>query len=191
MLICGAVTFAGWEGGLAPALKTLKMTLHAEVGDNNHEIEIKREDGKVFARVDDRDYELEVSEPEPGVYLLKHDGKIFEATVSSGRTGDPTHVRIGPTELEVKVIDPKRLRSAGAGHEHGDGLAEIKTAMPGKVVSLLLTVGSTVEKGDGVLVVEAMKMQNELKSPKDGVIKEIRVAEGAAVSAGDILATIE
>jgi biotin carboxyl carrier protein len=100
-------------------------------------------------------------------------------------------VRIGPTELEVKVIDPKRLRSAGAGHEDGDGLAEIKTAMPGKVVSLLLTVGSTVEKGDGVLVVEAMKMQNELKSPKDGVIKEIRVAEGAAVSAGDILATIE
>ena len=63
--------------------------------------------------------------------------------------------------------------------------------MPGKVVNILLTVGSPVEKGDGVLVVEAMKMQNELKSPKAGVIKEIRVTEGAAVSASDILATIE
>ena len=164
------------------------MKFHAELGDNNHEIEIKREDGKVFARVDDREYELEVSEPEPGVYLLKHDGKIFEASV---RPGDLTHVRIGAAELELKLIDPKRLRGSGVGHEHGDGLAEIKTAMPGKVVAILQSVGASVEKGDGVMVVEAMKMQNELKSPKDGVIKEIRVAEGAAVSAGDILATIE
>jgi len=164
------------------------MKLQAELGDKKHEIEIKREDGKVFARIDDRDYELEVSEPEPGVYLLKHNGKIFEASVSSS---DTTHVRIGSNELDIKLIDPKRLRGTGAEHEHGDGLAEIKTAMPGKVVSILQTVGATVEKGDGILVVEAMKMQNELKSPKDGVIKEIRVTEGAAVSAGDILATIE
>jgi biotin carboxyl carrier protein len=167
------------------------MKFHAELGDENHEVEIKREDGKVFARIDDRDYELEVSEPEPGVYLFKHDGKIVEASVSPERAGNLTQVRIGRTELEVKLIDPKRLRGSGSDHEHGDGLAEIKTAMPGKVVSILLTVGSTVEKGDGVLVVEAMKMQNELKSPKAGVIKEIRVTEGAAVSAGDILATIE
>ena len=167
------------------------MKFHAELGDENHEIELKREDGKVFARVDDRDYELEVSEPEPGVYLFKHDGKIVEASVSSGRPGDPTQVRIGSTELEVKLIDPKRLRGAGSGAEHADGLVELKTAMPGKVVSILLEAGSTVEKGDGVMVVEAMKMQNELKSPKAGVIKEIRVTEGAAVSAGDILATIE
>ena len=167
------------------------MKFHAELGENKHEVEIKREDGRVFARVADRDYELEVSEPEPGIYLLKHGRKIVEASVSAGRVGDPTKVRIGPNELEVKLIDPKRLRGAGAEHEHGDGLAEIKTAMPGKVVSILLEVGSTVEKGDGVLVVEAMKMQNELKSPKAGVIKEIRVTEGAAVSAGDILATIE
>ena len=173
---------------MPPLLKFSKMKFHAELGDNNHDIEIKREDGKVFARVDDRDYELEVSEPEPGIYLLKHEGKIFEASVSAGEL---TQVRIGTNELEVKLIDPKRLRGAGAAHEHGDGLAEIKTAMPGKVVAILQSVGASVEKGDGVLVVEAMKMQNELKSPKDGVIKEIRVAEGAAVSAGDILATIE
>ena len=166
------------------------MKFHAELGDNNHEIEIKREDGKVFARVDDRDYELEVSEPEHGVYLLKHEGKIVEASVSIGRADEPAQVRIGTNELEVMLTDPKRLRGSGTGHEHGDGLAEIKTAMPGKVVAILQTVGASVEKGDGVMVVEAMKMQNELKSPKDGVIKEIRVAEGAAVSAGDILATI-
>jgi biotin carboxyl carrier protein len=63
--------------------------------------------------------------------------------------------------------------------------------MPGKVARVLVETGSSVEKGDGVVVVEAMKMQNELKSPKAGIVKEIQAEEGATVSAGDILATIE
>ena len=63
--------------------------------------------------------------------------------------------------------------------------------MPGKVVRLVANTGDQVEKGDPVLVVEAMKMQNDLKAPKSGVVKEIRVQEGATVSAGDVLAVIE
>ena len=131
------------------------MKFNAEIGDATPEVQIKREDGKVFARVDDREYELEVSEPESGIYLFKHGGKIFEASVSAG---DPAQVRIGSSEFEVKLTDPKRLRGAGSGSDHADGLVEIKTAMPGKVVSILLASGAAVEKGDGVLVVEAMKM---------------------------------
>ena len=90
----------------------------------------------------------------------------------------------------MKIIDPKRLRAAGNETEHGDGLAEIKTAMPGKVVRILVGIGSEVGKGDSVMVVEAMKMQNELKSPKAGTVKTIRAEEGATVAAGDVLATI-
>jgi biotin carboxyl carrier protein len=63
--------------------------------------------------------------------------------------------------------------------------------MPGKIVRLLVAEGSKVEAGAGVLVVEAMKMQNELKSPKKGTIQKILVAEGAAVNAGDVLAIVE
>jgi biotin carboxyl carrier protein len=63
--------------------------------------------------------------------------------------------------------------------------------MPGKVVRVLVEVGTEVKKGDGVLVVEAMKMQNEMKSPKDGVVKEFRAAEGQIANAGEILAVIE
>ncbi|HMJ09649.1 MAG TPA: biotin/lipoyl-containing protein, partial [Pyrinomonadaceae bacterium] len=59
------------------------------------------------------------------------------------------------------------------------------------VVRVLVEVGTAVEKGDGVIVVEAMKMQNELKAPKGGIIKEIRVGEGSTVSAGETLATVE
>lgn len=169
------------------------MKLQAKIGDKTSSVEVTRDsDGKLIARVDDREYDLEVSEPEPGVFLFKHGGRVFEAVVSDRKApGEPTHVRIGPDEFDVTLIDPKKLRSAGAGSDHTDGIAEIRTAMPGKVVRILLETGADVSKGDGVLVVEAMKMQNELKSPKDGTVKEVRVAEGTTVAAGDILATIE
>jgi biotin carboxyl carrier protein len=98
---------------------------------------------------------------------------------------------LGANEFEIRIIDPKRLRSSGVDHEHGDGLAEIRTAMPGKVVRVIAAAGTAVQKGDGVIVVEAMKMQNEMKTPKDGIVKEIRVAEGSTVNGGDVLAIIE
>ena len=165
------------------------MKLHADVGDERHEIEITREGRRVFASVDGRTYELEASEPEPGVFLLKHEDRVYEATVNKSKGS--THVRIGRHEYDIRLVDPKRLRGASGAADHGDGVAEIKTAMPGKVVRILVKAGDTVEQGDGILVVEAMKMQNELRSPKSGVVKDLRAKEGATVGAGDILATVE
>lgn len=167
------------------------MKLQAEIGDDTFEIDLTREDGKVFARVDEREYELEASEPEPNVFLLKHRGKIFEVVVSPQTDAGITNVTVGRNEFELRLIDPKRLRGSGSDHSHGDGKAEIKTAMPGKVVRILLASGDEVKKGDGVIVVEAMKMQNEMRSPKDGQVSEIKVAEGDTVAAGDVLVVIE
>lgn len=168
------------------------MKLQAEIGDESLEVELEREGAKVRADVDGRKYELETSEPEPGIFLFKHEGRIYEASVTPAvAAGGETHVRIGTHEFNLRLIDPKRLRGSGAETDHADGPAEIKTAMPGKVVRVLISVGDEVEKGDGVIVVEAMKMQNELKAPKSGVVKEVRAQEGATVTAGDILATIE
>ena len=168
------------------------MKLIAELNHEKHEIEIKRDGEKIYAEIDGRSYELEASEPEPNVYLLKNAGKIYEIFVSPNKNaGEPFNVRIKNSEFEINVIDPKRLRGAGAGAEHGEGLAEIKTAMPGKIVRVLAEQGAEIKTGEGVIVVEAMKMQNEMKSPKDGVVKEIRFSEGATVNAGDVLAIIE
>ena len=168
------------------------MKLQAQLGEALHQIEIKRDGDKVFAKVDDREYELEASEPEPNVCLLKHNGQVHEFYVSPAeKPSQPQIVSSRHGDVEVTLIDPKRLRgSAGAGGST-DGLAEIKTMMPGKVVRLVANVGDAVKKGDAVLVVEAMKMQNDLKSPKDGVVKEIKVPEASTVSAGDVLAIIE
>lgn len=168
------------------------MRFHAEIGDEKHEVEIRRDADDVFASIDGRGYELEVSEPEHGAYLFKDKGKITEVFVTPpDRPGEALQVQTGGRSLQIKLIDPKRLRGSGGGSEHGDGAAEIRTAMPGKVVRLLVEAGASVEKGDGVLVVEAMKMQNELKAPKAGIIKEFKVAEGLTVAAGDVLAVIE
>lgn len=168
------------------------MKLQAELNDENHEVEIKRDGDKVFARVDEREYKLEASEVEPNVFLLKNENKIYEIFVSpQSSSGEPYKVKVKNFEFEINLIDSKRLRGSKSADGSADGVVEIKTAMPGKLVRILAEQGTEIQKGEPVLVVEAMKMQNEMKSPKDGIIKEIRFAEGATVNAGDVLAIIE
>lgn len=168
------------------------MRLQAEIGGEIVEVNIKRNGDRIFATVGDREYSLEVSEPENDVFLFRKDGQIFEVFVSPPPQPDlPTRITIRGAEYEVSITDPKRLRGAGGDNTHAGGKIEIKTAMPGKVVRLLAAVGDEVRKGDGVIVVEAMKMQNEMKSPKDGVVKEVRVGEHDTVNAGQTLVVIE
>ena len=167
------------------------MKLKAQIDDISHQVEIKLGEGRVFAKVDDREYELEVSQPEPNVFLFKENGKIQEFFVAGASPDKPVIVSGRRGDVEVKLIDPKRLRGGSAASSAADGMAEIKTMMPGKVVRIIAKPGDQVEKGEAVLVVEAMKMQNDLKSPKQGTVKEIHVEEGSTVGAGDILAVIE
>ena len=168
------------------------MKLEAEINGEKHEVEVVRDGRSVTATVDGRRYDLDVSEPEKEVLLIKNANKVSQVFVSPKvGTGSEFGVTIHGQALDVEIIDPKRLRGAGNDTEHGDGLAEIKTAMPGKVVRILVEAGAEVAKGDGIIVVEAMKMQNELKSPKDGVVKEIRSAEGDTVNAGEVLVVID
>lgn len=167
------------------------MNLEAQSGKDTFQLEIRVEDDKVFAKVDDREYELEASEVEPGAYLLKNNGRVYQVFVSTTAVNQPQEVNVGGTSFEISMIDPKRLRGSGSDHGHSGGHAEIRTAMPGKVVRILAGVGQAVEKGSSVIVVEAMKMQNDMKSPVDGVVKEIRVEEGSTVNAGEVLVVIE
>src|SRR3954453_12405960 len=168
------------------------MKLRAETDGEEFQVEISRSGDKLSARVGDRVYDVEVSEPEKNVYLFKNGGQISEALVSPpASTGDPYTVRLGSAELDITLTDPKSLRGSAVDSQAMGGKAEIKTAMPGKVVRILIADGEEVKKGDGLIVVEAMKMQNEMRSPKDGHISGIRVAEGDTVGAGDVLLIVE
>lgn len=167
------------------------MKIQAKIEGEKLNVEITRHNGTVAANVDGREYMLDVSEPEPNIYSFRNGGLVVEAFVSPGTIAGTSKVTINGHEFEIELIDPKRLRGSGVESDSTTGSAEIKTAMPGKVVRVLVESGTIVEKGDGVIIVEAMKMQNEMKSPKDGVVKEIRTTEGATVNAGDVLAIIE
>jgi biotin carboxyl carrier protein len=168
------------------------MKLQADINNEKHEISLRQSGEKVSAEINGRVYELEAHEVEPNVYLLKHENRIFQIFVAPHeKPNDPFQVNVGNNDFEIKITDPKRIRSSAGAGGSADGTAEIKTAMPGKVVRVLVEVGAEVKQGDGVIIVEAMKMQNEMKAPKDGTVREIRVSEGTTVNAGDILAVIE
>lgn len=162
------------------------MKLIAELTNEKHEVEITRDGEKVYAKIDGREYELEATEVEPNVFLFKHDNQIHQIYAAPNGI-----VNVGNNQFEVKIIDPKKLRGSASDDSVTDGIAEIITAMPGKIVRILVEEGAEVTHGQGVIVVEAMKMQNEMKSPKDGIVKTIKVEEGATVNAGDVLVIIE
>jgi biotin carboxyl carrier protein len=122
--------------------------------------------------------EVEALRPEAGVMSLMMDGRAWEAGLVS--TEDGFVVDVLGIPHEAQVIDPRRraLRIA-----KGGGASSLKTQMPGRIVRLLVSEGEAVKKGQPVLVIEAMKMENELKAPQDGVVSRIHVKEGDVVEA--------
>ena len=167
------------------------MRLNAEVGGEKFSVEVRREGERVFAEVGGRRYELEARAVGAGEYLLVHEGRVYECRVDGRAGGAPVTVSAGAVEYEVTLTDPKHLRGAAGAHGPEAGRAQVVAPMPGKVVRVLVEAGQQVEVGQGVVVVEAMKMQNELKSPKGGTVSELRAETGATVNAGDVLAVIE
>lgn len=168
------------------------MKLKAVSGERQEDLLLKLEDGRISAEVGDRVYQLQVREIETGGYLFFLNTNVYECRVSErAPSKDTFDVTIQGRSHTVTIVDPKRLRSGQNSDRHQHGVAEILAPMPGKVVRVQMEAGASVEKGAGVVVVEAMKMQNEMKSPRDGVVVSIKVKPGDTVNAGDVLAVIE
>jgi biotin carboxyl carrier protein len=169
------------------------MKLLTEIGGEAAAVvEFRREGERVFAEVEGRVYELEARAVGAGEYLLLHEGRVYECRMAPGaQSGGSLRVSVGHTEYEVSITDPKRLRGAGGQSGADSGRAQVRAPMPGKVVRVLAEQGQQVEAGQGLVVVEAMKMQNELKSPKAGTLVDLRAEAGSTVNAGDVLAVVE
>jgi biotin carboxyl carrier protein len=176
--------------GLAFVLDMMK--LRAGLAGENYQLLIRREGRRVVAEVDDRHYELEAIEAEQGVYLLLSGGHVYECRVNNTDLKDGvSEIHVGQQAFEITLIDPKRLRHTPSESAEASGRIAVVAAMPGKVVRVMVEAGAVVEAGTGLVVVEAMKMQNEMKSPKAGKVTEVKVAAGATVNAGDVLAVVE
>ncbi|MDQ3650898.1 MAG: acetyl-CoA carboxylase biotin carboxyl carrier protein subunit [Acidobacteriota bacterium] len=168
------------------------MKLTAQTDDQCHTLDVRREGEHVTAEIDDRHYDLVAHEPETGVYLFIVDGRVYECRVdTTGNQRGAYQVRVGADTFAVALSDPKRLRDAKSSGPDTGGRVSLIAPMPGKVVRVLVSVGAAVATGDGLVVVEAMKMQNEMKSPKDGNVVEIHTQIGATVNASDVLLIVE
>ena len=164
------------------------MKLQLKTAAGEEEIEILAPGPACRFRLGGVEREASVEMPEPGVYSVLLDGRSYDARIE--RTAHATVVIIDGHRFEIQVRDPRRW-SRQSGPEGGAGLETLTAPMPGKVVRVLAAAGDTVEAGQGILVVEAMKMQNELKTTRSGRVAAIHAREGATVSAGEPLATIE
>ena len=168
------------------------MKLKVESSGVEHEVSLALANDAATADIDGRHYDLEVRELADGQTLLIDGSSVYKCRVESKRKEHNSFaVTFRGRGYDIKVIDPKRLRSGQTAGAHDHGAAEIVSPMPGKIVRVLAAPGEHVAAGAGIIVVEAMKMQNEMKAPKAGVVISINVAAGATVNAGDLLAVIE
>ena len=164
------------------------MTYDVHIDGKNYRLDLDRAEGRWLCRLDGREIEVDAVLARPDVLSLRIGNKAYE--VKCERVGNDQHFWVGSERFAAEVRDPRSLRGrVRAVEDHGP--RKLTAPMPGKIVRVLVSQGAEVEVGAGVLVVEAMKMQNEIKSPKKGTIQKILVAEGAAVNAGDVLAIVE
>jgi biotin carboxyl carrier protein len=164
------------------------MTYDIAIDGNNYRLDLNRAEGRWSCRLDGREVEVDAVLARPDVLSLRIGNQAYE--VKCERVAGEINVWVGSARFSAEVRDPRSLRGrVRALDEHGP--RKLTAPMPGKIVRVLVNVGEEVEAGAGVLVVEAMKMQNEIKSPKKGTIRRILVGEGAAVNAGDVLAIVE
>ncbi len=139
--------------------------------------------------VDGREVQIDAVLVQPDVLSVLIDGKAYQ--IRRERLATDLRIWVGDQPYTAEVSDPRSLRSRKARADRGKGPRPLVAPMPGKVVRFLVGENSPVEAGQGVVVVEAMKMQNEIRSPKKGTVRKLAVAEGAAVNAGDVLAIVE
>jgi len=161
----------------------------AVTGDETHAIEVvELGDGRYEVSIDGRTRAVDSRPAGPSTLSLLIDHASAEVSVLA--RGDEYAVEAGGRVHRLRLLDERAMRR----QSRGGGVTsspEVRAAMPGKVVAVLVEVGATVERGQGLLVIEAMKMENEITAPRAGRIASIRVQPGQAVEAGEVLAVVE
>ena len=177
------------------------------IGGRSHQIELERASSASSARTQDQPIASRSNEVHCNLRL---DGRKIQASyapvgsdglslIVNGESFDVKRERIAEglrifvrgKAYECSVRDPRSLRTRKRAGLADAGEQKLTASMPGKVIRIIASVGDQITTGQGILVIEAMKMQNEVRSPKEGQLKKLLVGEGANVVAGEVLAIIE
>lgn len=170
------------------------MNLIVQRGERVEKVQIRRHDDGYEVVVGDRVYHVDAALARPGVYSLRLDGQQHEVAVRpQGAAGDGSWwVSGGGTAGPVQVQDPlAHLASQAVAAKGGRRKQRVTAYMPGRVVALLVQEGEEVKAGQGIVVLEAMKMENEIRAEHDGVVTKILVQPGQSVDGGNPLFEME
>jgi len=163
------------------------------LGKETHEVELNHQDGVTTLVWEGQSQTVDILELEPGCYSILLDGRSVEVRLDQAKSPDPEahayRAMLYDGAYEFALVDPRRALLAGSGGA-GAGGGILSSPMPGKIVKLLVKVGDLVQEGQTLLVMEAMKMQNELKTNTTGTVTTIHVQEGATVETGMVLITV-
>ncbi|HDD52862.1 MAG TPA: biotin/lipoyl-binding protein [Thermosulfidibacter takaii] len=171
------------------------MAYVATIGELGKEfrVEVVPLDGGLYKVVVDGEKELVVDVRRHGccVYSVLREGESYEVDVDEQPAGG-YGVLVKGEHFHIHLMDEmkKKLLSI-LGEAVGAGTGEVTTAMPGKVVKVLVSEGDQVKKDQPLVILEAMKMENAIKAPYDGVVKTIKVEEGETVEANAVLVVLE
>jgi biotin carboxyl carrier protein len=166
------------------------MRYQAIVDGAGHELEIEELRPNTYrVKLGDKTYDVDLRKTHGSSFLALVGNRAFDFSISAD--GDDLLMISRHGVNRVTLVDTRRRRLETGGGRVISGRVELKAMMPGRVVNVLVKPGDEVAADQGVLVVEAMKMENELKTPKAGKVLEIRVSVGQAVEKGEILALIE
>jgi biotin carboxyl carrier protein len=151
-------------------------------------IDVTREGSRLHVEMGGKTIEGDAVEVATGTYSALIGGHSYEVRVEPAHGGLRVHA--GEREFVVEIDDPRAWRRRRGGALEAAGRQEVLAPMPGKVVRVLAKQGDDVEASQGLFVVEAMKMQNEIRSPKKGKLEKLLVTEGQVVNAGETLAVV-
>jgi biotin carboxyl carrier protein len=166
-----------------------EVQLTGPSGKKLRAVELEREADRWKIALDGQPVNADAVEIAPNTLSLLLEGQSYEVHITPSPDG-VLKLQTGLQEFTAEVVDPRAWRGRRHGALEAEGRQQVVAPMPGKVVRLLVEVGHKVEAGQGLLVVEAMKMQNEIRSPKSGTVERLHVKEGQPVNAGEALCII-
>lgn len=164
------------------------------LGKDSKEVELLHQDGVTTLVWEGQSLPIDILELEPGCYSILLEGRSVEVRLDTAKSSDPEahayRAMLYDGAYEFSLVDPRRALLSGAGGA-GAGGGLLVSPMPGKIVKLLVKAGDPVQEGQTLLVMEAMKMQNELKTSTTGTVSIVHVQEGTTVETGAALITVQ
>ncbi|SMO87056.1 Biotin-requiring enzyme [Saccharicrinis carchari] len=168
------------------------MPLELKVKDRKVKIEVLKQEGCIYhVLIDGKAYSLDVLQVESSVYSILHNGTSINLEMIEDN--HPNHYKVNTRndQFKVEVIDPSTRYNVASRNNAKSSDREIISPMPGRIVRIMVSVGSFINEGDTALVVSAMKMESEFKAPISGIVRKINVAEGDTVDGGITLVEID